>query len=212
MKNYITHIHYAKYLTFEEKLAYYGLGIAKLFYFLAVKCRLLAFKKGFKKTEKVNAYVISIGNITTGGTGKTPVCVAIANYFSQQNKKTAILSRGYGGKLSNTHVNTISDGDNIFFSAHMSGDEPYWLAYNAQKTSVLTCKNRIEAAKTFVAKIDENVSRVEVCLEEIEESVEDLKDAIKTSVEIETFLYELSKNEEISTEIKERALELWHKI
>lgn len=72
--------------------------------------------------------------------------------------------------------------------------------------------SRIEAAKTFVAKIDENVSRVEVCLEEIEESVEDLKDAIKTSVEIETFLYELSKNEEISTEIKERALELWHKI
>ena len=39
--------------------------------------------------------------------------------------------------------------------------------------------SRIEAAKTFVAKIDENVSRVEVCLEEIEESVEDLKDAIK---------------------------------
>lgn len=150
MKNYIAHIHYAKYLTFEEKLAYYGLGIAKLFYFLAVKCRLLAFKKGFKKTEKVNAYVISIGNITTGGTGKTPVCVAIANYFSQQNKKTAILSRGYGGKLSNTHVNTISDGDNIFFSAHMSGDEPYWLAYNAQKTSVLTCKNRLEAAKTAI--------------------------------------------------------------
>ena len=150
MKNYITHIHYAKYLTFEEKLAYYGLGIAKLFYFLAVKCRLLAFKKGFKKTEKVNAYVISIGNITTGGTGKTPVCVAIANYFSQQNKKTAILSRGYGGKLSNTHVNTISDGDNIFFSAHMSGDEPYWLAYNAQKTAVLTCKNRIEAAKSAI--------------------------------------------------------------
>lgn len=72
--------------------------------------------------------------------------------------------------------------------------------------------SRIEAAKTFVAKIDENVSRVEVCLEGIEESVEDLKDAIKTSVEIEAFLYELSKNEEISTEIKERALELWHKI
>ena len=151
MKNYIAHIHYAKYLPFEEKLAYIGLGLLRPFYSLAVKLRLLAFKKGLQKSTKVNAYVVSIGNITTGGTGKTPVCVAIANYFSEkQNKKTAILSRGYGGKLANTQVNTISDGENIFFSAHMSGDEPYWLAYNAQKTAVLTCKNRIEAAKTAI--------------------------------------------------------------
>jgi len=153
MKNYIAHIHYAKYLTFEERLTYWLLGAAKVFYSLGVQLRLLAYKKGLKKPCKVNAYVISIGNITTGGTGKTPVCVAIANYFSENlNKKTAILSRGYGGKLSNTHVNTISDGENIFFSAHMSGDEPYWLAYNAQKTAVLTCKNRIEAAKTAIEK------------------------------------------------------------
>ena len=151
MKNYIAHIHYAKYLTFEEKLAYIGLGFLEPFYSLAVKLRLFAFKKGLKKSTKVGAYVVSIGNITTGGTGKTPVCVAIANYFSEnKNKKTAILSRGYGGKLANSQVNTISDGENIFFSAHMSGDEPYWLAYNAQKTAVLTCKNRIEAANVAI--------------------------------------------------------------
>jgi len=151
MKNYIAHIHYAKYLTFEEKLTYLALGVLRPFYSLAVWLRLFAFKKGIKKITKVNAYVISIGNITTGGTGKTPVCVAVANYFSEKlNKKTAILSRGYGGKLANSQVNTISDGENIFFSAHMSGDEPYWLAYNAQKTAVLTCKNRIEAAQSAI--------------------------------------------------------------
>lgn len=72
--------------------------------------------------------------------------------------------------------------------------------------------NRLETAKNIVANIDENVSKVEVCLEGIEESVEDLKDTLKTSAEIETFLYELSKNEEIPTEIKERAYELWHKV
>ncbi len=151
MKNFVANIHYAKYLTTEERLAYFGLGFLKIFYALAVKMRLFAFKKGLKKSTKVGAYVISIGNITTGGTGKTPVCVAIANYLTENlNKKTAILSRGYGGKLANTQVNTISDGENIFFSAHMSGDEPYWLAYNAQKTSVLTCKNRIEAANVAI--------------------------------------------------------------
>ncbi len=151
MKNYIAHIHYAKYLTFEGKLIYWSLGFAKVFYGIGVHLRLLAYKIGFKKSQKVNAYVISIGNITTGGTGKTPVCVAIANYFSEKlNKKTAILSRGYGGKLANTQVNTISDGENIFFCAHMSGDEPYWLAYNSHKTAVLTSKNRIEAAKIAI--------------------------------------------------------------
>lgn len=153
MKNFVANIHYAKYLLPEEKLAYLGLGFCKIFYSIGVFSRLLTYKMGIKKPKKVNAYVISIGNITTGGTGKTPVCVAVANYFSEKlNKKTAILSRGYGGKLSNTNVNTISDGNNIFFSAHMSGDEPYWLAYNAQKTAVLTCKNRIEAANIAIEK------------------------------------------------------------
>ncbi len=153
MKNFIAHIHYAKYLPLEQKLAYIGLGLVKPFYFIGVKARLLAYKFGWIKPAKVDARVISIGNLTTGGTGKTPVCVAIANYFSELlNVKTAILSRGYGGKLANTQVNTISDGQNIFFSAHMSGDEPYWLAYNSQKTVVLTCKNRIDSAKTAIEK------------------------------------------------------------
>ena len=155
MKNFISNLHYTnpKYLVLEEKLAYYLLGVAKLFYNIGVNFRLLSYKTGYKKPTKVDAYVISIGNITTGGTGKTPVCVALANYFSETlNKKTAILSRGYGGKLANSKVNIISDGENIFFSAHMSGDEPYWLAYNAQKTSVLTCKNRIEAAQIAIAE------------------------------------------------------------
>lgn len=153
MKNFISHIHYAKYLELEEKLVYIALGLIKPFYFLGVKARLLAYRLNWLKQTKVNARVISIGNLTTGGTGKTPVCVAIANYFTENlNVKTAILSRGYGGKLANSQVNTISDGENIFFSAHMSGDEPYWLAYNAQKTVVLTCKNRIEAAKTALEK------------------------------------------------------------
>ena len=150
MKNFVAHIHYAKYLMPEEKLAYFGLGILKWFYFIGVNLKLLTYKIGIKKPTKVNATVISIGNITTGGTGKTPVCVAIANYFSENlNKKTAILSRGYGGKLSNSQVNTISDGENIFFSAHMSGDEPYWLGVNTPGAYVITCKNRIRLRRKY---------------------------------------------------------------
>lgn len=151
MKNFVANIHYSKYLLPEEKLAYYVLGFCRIFYTVAILLKLLAYKLGLKKPQRVKAYVISIGNITTGGTGKTPVCVAIANHFSEKlNMKTAILSRGYGGKLSNSNVNTISDGNNIFFSAHMSGDEPYWLAYNAQKTAVLTCRDRVSSAQNAI--------------------------------------------------------------
>lgn len=147
MKNLIAKIHYKKDLDFDEKILCFFLAFLSFFYFIAVKFRLLAYKFGILKTHKVDGFVISVGNITTGGTGKTPVCVALANYISNElGKKTALLSRGYGGRLNNTSVHIISDGQNIFHSAYMSGDEPYWLAFNAKKTSVLTCRNRVACA------------------------------------------------------------------
>ncbi|MDD3593503.1 MAG: tetraacyldisaccharide 4'-kinase [Candidatus Gastranaerophilales bacterium] len=147
MKNLIAKLHYKKELDFDEKILCFFLAFLSFFYSAAVKLRLLAYKSGILKTNKVKAFVISIGNITTGGTGKTPVCVALANYISNElGKNTALLSRGYGGKLNNTNVHVISDGKNIFHSAYMGGDEPYWLAFHAQNTSVLTCRNRVACA------------------------------------------------------------------
>ncbi len=99
------------------------------------------------KPKKVDAFVISVGNITTGGVGKTPVVSEIAKYFIQKGDKTAIISRGYGGKLSNKNINVISDGEQIFFNAKLAGDEPFWLAQNSKGAIVITCKNRIKAAE-----------------------------------------------------------------
>ena len=82
------------------------------------------YDKKIIRPKKVNAFVISVGNMTTGGVGKTPVVSEIAKYFISKNKKVAIVSRGYGGKLNNKNINMISDGKNIFFEAHDSGDEP----------------------------------------------------------------------------------------
>ena len=150
MKRFIAKIHYEKSLFLEEKIVYALLFLPKIFYYMVVKLRLLLYKLKILKSEKVNAFVISVGNITTGGTGKTPVCIELANYFTSVNKKNAILSRGYGGKLSNTLVNTISDGTNIFYNADFSGDEPYLLASNTENTAVLTSKNRINAARKAI--------------------------------------------------------------
>lgn len=99
------------------------------------------------KPKKVNAFVISVGNMTTGGSGKTPVVLEIARYLNKKGEKTAIISRGYGGRLSNKEVNVISDGKSVFYTASMAGDEPFWLAQKAQGVCVLTCKDRYKAAK-----------------------------------------------------------------
>ena len=105
------------------------------------------YKKDILKSSKPNAYIVSVGNLTTGGTGKTPITAEIAKYFAEQGYKTAILSRGYGGKLSNKNVNIISDGETIFFNPIDSGDEPNWLAQNCKGVYVLTCSSRVKAAE-----------------------------------------------------------------
>ena len=79
--------------------------------------------------------------------GKTPVVAEIARYFVERGEKTAIISRGYGGKLDNKRVNIISDGINLYQKADMAGDEPYWLAVNLNMCAVLTCADRYKAAK-----------------------------------------------------------------
>ena len=74
------------------------------------------YEKNVLKPKKVDAYVISVGNLTTGGVGKTPVVSQIAQYYINKGEKVAIVSRGYGAKLSNKNINVISDGETIFFN------------------------------------------------------------------------------------------------
>ena len=110
----------------------------------------LLYDKKILKPKRVNAYVISVGNMTTGGVGKTPVVLEIARFLIKKGQRVAIVSRGYGGKLSNRKVNVISDGHAVHYTAAMAGDEPFWLAQKAEGAYVLTCRNRYQAAKYAV--------------------------------------------------------------
>src|SRR5262249_48932053 len=65
-------------------------------YELAVRLRIAAYETGYLKPERVKAAVVSIGNITLGGTGKTPLTQYIACYLSEEGYSVAVLSRGYG--------------------------------------------------------------------------------------------------------------------
>lgn len=147
LKTKITKLHYDK-----NAKGVFFLDFASVFYGMASGLKNLLYDKNIIKPKKVDAYVISVGNITTGGVGKTPVVSEIAKHFIELGEKVAIVSRGYGGKLSNKNINLISDGENIFYNAKLAGDEPFWLAQNTKGAIVVTSKNRYAAAKYAIEK------------------------------------------------------------
>lgn len=94
-----------------------------------------------KKAPKADIPVICIGNITAGGTGKTPVSVSVAKMLATDMYHPFFLTRGYGGKLQNVMVNTKKH------SAEDVGDEPLLLA---QQAPVIVNANRYEGAKLAI--------------------------------------------------------------
>lgn len=151
MKIFLTKFHYKKDFSPIEKLAYLPLYallfVPTITYYAITTTRNLFYKKHILKSYTPHTYTISVGNLTTGGTGKTPITAEIANYFSKKGDYPAILSRGYGGTIQNKEVNIISDGKNINYNAQEAGDEPVWLAKHCPNTAVLTCSSRVKAAK-----------------------------------------------------------------
>jgi tetraacyldisaccharide 4'-kinase len=110
-------------------------------YNLAIQLRLVAYKIGFLKVKNLPTHVISIGNITTGGTGKTPFVAMLAQWAETHGFKVAILSRGYKGKRSNDLV-VVSDGKKVLASFDDAGDEPVMLAKTLSSVPVLISKKR----------------------------------------------------------------------
>lgn len=156
-KTEISKLHYNKQ---AKGLTFNFLKFCSLFYAVGSSLRNKLYDKNILKPKRVDAFVISVGNLTTGGVGKTPVVAAIANYLTDKGEKIAIISRGYGSELSknvrvknccaplapiSSEVNVISNGERIFFDAKMAGDEPHWLSENT-KAVVITAKNRYEGA------------------------------------------------------------------
>lgn len=135
------------------------LSCASIFYGAIIKIKNFLYKKEFLKEKAVGAYVICVGNLTTGGVGKTPIVCEIANHLaSLKNNKVVILSRGYGGKLNNKEPNLIKDFDGIInFASEEAGDEPFLIAQNTRNCAIITCKNRVKGAKYAIDYLDANI-------------------------------------------------------
>jgi tetraacyldisaccharide 4'-kinase len=111
--------------------------------------------------------VIAIGNLTVGGTGKTPVVEKFARELRDQGRNVAILSRGYKSKPTPLHVKLmnkvflredttppriVSDGKSLLLDSEMAGDEPYMLASNLKDVVVLVDKDRVKAGRYAIEK------------------------------------------------------------
>lgn len=150
LKTEITKIHYDKN---AKGIIFKLLKICSFFYGLVSRFKNILYDNGLLKPKCVDAYVVSAGNFTTGGVGKTPFVAEVVKYYLSKGEKPAIISRGYGGKLNNKNVHVISDGINLYYKADMAGDEPYWAAVNLDGCAVLTCSNRYKAAKFAVENL-----------------------------------------------------------
>jgi tetraacyldisaccharide 4'-kinase len=110
------------------------------FYWLLIFWRNFFYNLGFFVSRKLPCKVVSIGNLSVGGTGKTPFVLFLANSLKARGLNVAVLSRGYKRKSTGTHV--VSDGNTLKSDLNNSGDEPFMLANKLQDIPVVVDENR----------------------------------------------------------------------
>lgn len=115
-----------------------------LLYGCIIWARNLFFDIGILKPVDAGVPVISVGNITAGGTGKTPVVIAIGQLLIEAGRKVAVICRGYGRKSNGTVV--VCDGKQILADAEKGGDEPVLIAQRLKSAVVIADKNRVRGA------------------------------------------------------------------
>lgn len=105
------------------------------------------YEKGVFASHFLGAKTVSIGNITVGGTGKTPLVAFVSEILAEKGEKVCILSRGYGRENPKSRV-LVSDCEKVLTSAQISGDEPFELANKLLgKAVVISDANRVSAAE-----------------------------------------------------------------
>jgi len=110
-------------------------------YAWAAQLRALLYRRGWLRTHRLPRPVISIGNLTVGGTGKTPVVILVAEWLQAQNERVAILSRGYRRRSPHRNL-VVSDGNRCLVGPEEAGDEPYLIAQRCPLTVVAVGPDR----------------------------------------------------------------------
>lgn len=114
------------------------LALMSFFYGMGVKARMSSLEKS---GEKLPGFVVSIGNITAGGTGKTPFVLMLSRWAKDKGYNAAVLSRGYGGSYRG-RSEIVTDGKDVLVSPEISGDEPWMMANTLKGVPVIVSKRR----------------------------------------------------------------------
>lgn len=143
-----------------QHLSYIFVGLVQL--------RLRLYRHGILRHQALGCQVLSVGNLTVGGTGKTPVVETFARSLHQRGRKVAILSRGYKksqpgvgrqmlnkltGKTRKAGPLIVSDGQRLLLNSASGGDEPYMLASNLPGVAVVVGKDRVKSGLYAINKL-----------------------------------------------------------
>ena len=128
-----------------------GLSGAASLYGILTRLRKTAYKNQVFPTMQLPCYVISVGNITLGGTGKTPMTIYLARLMRSLGYRVAILSRGYGGSAM-ARGGVVSDGHHILMDVPACGDEPFMMATALKTIPVLVGRDRYKSGMEAVRR------------------------------------------------------------
>ncbi len=124
-----------------RKILLAPLGLLSFFYGWVVSLRLCLYRRNFFTVRSLPCRVVSVGNITLGGTGKTPFVILVAELLQGRKLRVGILSRGYKGNFRGP-FQAVSDGQNTLLNASQAGDEPYLLSKKLKGIPVIVGKER----------------------------------------------------------------------
>jgi len=145
------------------------LGSMSHLYTGVVNLRLWLYRNRLLRERNLGCLVVSIGNLTVGGTGKTPVVEKFARSLQDGGRRVAILSRGYksvkqpflkrlSGKIQGKNEidppRVVSDGKSLLLDSKTAGDEPYMLAANLKDVPVVVDKDRVKSGKHAIAELN----------------------------------------------------------
>jgi tetraacyldisaccharide 4'-kinase len=130
--------------------------VLSLPYCLIINFRNWLYDQKILPAVKLACPVISVGNITVGGTGKTPCVIMLAKMLQKNGFQPAVLSRGYGGK-SVKSVNIVADGQKILLESKTSGDEALLIAQSLEGVPVITGPQRIVTGSASINQFGANV-------------------------------------------------------
>jgi tetraacyldisaccharide 4'-kinase len=130
---------------------------ASAVYWLGLKVNLLGYRLGLLRVTRLPAQVISVGNLTAGGTGKTSAAAVLAAAAVEGGKRPAVLSRGYGRRGARGKIALVSDGARVLVNHVSAGDEPVLLGRKVAGAAVLVGKDRRQTGRQAVAALGADV-------------------------------------------------------